>query len=91
MKRTTFIIFLLVIWLATCKAPEPNMPKPSELPTQTSVADAETAALPTPTETAAPVAPTEAAAASGKLPAPPFPAKLYVSESGGFALDYPDT
>lgn len=92
MKRATFIIFVLVLWLATCKAPEPNMPKPSELPTQTSIAA--TAVLPTPTETAAPAAPaapTESAAPVGKLPAPPFPAKLYVSRSGGFALDYPDT
>lgn len=89
MKRATFIIFVLVLWLATCKAPEPNMPKPSELPTQTSVAA--TAVLPTPTEVAVLAAPTDAAIPAGKLPAPPFPAKLYVSKSGGFALDYPDT
>jgi hypothetical protein len=25
-----------------------------------------------------------------KLPAPPFPAQLYVSQKGGFALDYPE-
>ena len=31
MKRSTFIIFVLVLWLATCKAPEPNMPAPTDI------------------------------------------------------------
>lgn len=26
MRRASFIVFVLVIWLATCKAPEPKAP-----------------------------------------------------------------
>jgi hypothetical protein len=26
MRRASFIVFVLVIWLATCKAPEPRSP-----------------------------------------------------------------
>ena len=81
MKRATFIVFVLVLWLATCRAPEPNMIEPIEsVPTQTSIPATDTALPPTPTEEPVP---------QGKLPAPPFPAKLYVSKAG-FALDYPD-
>ena len=81
MKRATFIIFVLVLWLATCQAPG-NMPDPVETsPTSTSIPAMEATVPPTPTETAA---------AEGKLPAPPFPAKLYISKTGGFAIDYPD-
>jgi hypothetical protein len=82
MKRATFIVFVLVLWLATCNAPTPNMIEPIEpAPTPTSIPATEPTAPPTPTEETAP---------QGKLPAPPFPAKLYVSQTGGFALDYPD-
>ena len=81
MKRTTFIVFVLVLWLATC-GPKPQTPAPEAVPP----AQADIPA----TETTVPPAPTEAAAPQGKLPAPPFPAKLYVSKTGGFAIDYPD-
>lgn len=81
MKRAAFTIFVLVIWLATCQTPQ-NLPAAVSVPpTQTSIPATETTVPPTPTETAAP---------EGKLPAPPFAAKLYVSRTGGFALDYPD-
>ncbi|HSJ85960.1 MAG TPA: hypothetical protein VK909_02045 [Anaerolineales bacterium] len=26
MRRASFVVFVLVIWLATCKAPEPKAP-----------------------------------------------------------------
>ena len=79
MKRTTFIVFMLVLWLATC-GPKPE--SPAEAPPSQPIVPA--------TVTTVPLTPTEAAVPAGKLPAPPFPAKLYVSTSGGFALDYPD-
>ena len=79
MKRTTLIVFMLVLWLATC-GPRPE--SPAEAPPAQPIVPA--------TETAVPPTPTEALIPQGKLPAPPFPAKLYVSKTGGFALDYPD-
>ena len=81
MREASFIILVLVMWLATCQAPEPDTQTPEITPTQTSIPATATAVPPTPTETAAP---------QPKLPAAPFPAKLYVSETGGFALDYPE-
>lgn len=81
MKRATFLIFVLVLWLATCRAPEPNMIEPTEVPpTQTSVPATETTAPPTLTEESAP---------QGKLPAPPFDSQPYINEEAGFALDIP--
>ena len=84
MKRTTFIVFVLVLWLATC-GPKPQTPAPEAVPpTQANIPATETTVPPAPTE--APVS----EQSEGKLPAPPFPAKLYVSKTGGFAIDYPD-
>lgn len=81
MKRATLTVFVLVLWLATCQAPQ-NMPAPvNSVPTSTTIPVTDTAVPATPTETSAP---------EGKLPAPPFPAQLYVSKTGGFALDYPE-
>src|SRR5215217_3790677 len=79
MKRTTFIVFVLVLWLATC-GPKPQAPVDAP-PAQPIVPATETAVPPTLTEALVP---------EGKLAAPPFPAKLYVSKTGGFAMDYPD-
>ena len=81
MRRAAFIVFVLVLWLSTCKASEPNIPLLEIAPTETIIHATETAVPPTPTETAVPQA---------KLPAPPFAAQLYVSNTGGFALDYPE-
>ena len=81
MKRATLIIFVLVLWLATCKAPEPNMVEPiPAAPTQTSSPATETTLPPTPTEAAAP---------QGKLPASSFDSQPYINEEAGFALDIP--
>jgi hypothetical protein len=80
MKRTTFIVFLLVLWLATCNAPEPNMIEPMDAaPTQTNIAATETTP-PTPTEETVP---------QGKLPASSFDSQPYINEDAGFALDIP--
>ncbi len=84
MKRASFIVLVLVLWLATCKAPEPKVPAPTSIPpTQTSIPATETALPPTPTE--APVSDQ----GQGKLPAAPFDAQTYVNEGAGFALDVP--
>lgn len=81
MKRTTFIVFVLVLWLATCNAPEPNMLEPIEAaPTQTSAPATETPTPPTPTEETVP---------QGKLPASSFDSQPYINEEAGFALDIP--
>lgn len=81
MKRATLIVFVLVLWLATCRAPEPNMVEPiAVVPTQTSMPA---------TETTAPPTPTAEAVSQGKLPASSFDSQPYINEEAGFALDIP--
>lgn len=80
MKRATFIIFVIVLWLATCQAPTPDTPDVLPLPTNVPAM-----------ETAVPPTPTEAPVSKGKLPAPPFEAQTYVNDEAGFALDIPAT
>jgi hypothetical protein len=88
MKRTTFIVFVLVLWLATCNAPEPNMTEPIEAaPTQTDVPATQTD-VPA-TETMVPATPTAEPVSEGKLPAPSFDSQPYINELAGFALDIP--
>lgn len=77
MRRFSFVIFLLVIWLATCSGPQPKTPP---VPAKTEVPATMTAQPPAPAETRAP---------AGKLPAAPFDAEPYANEEAGFALDYP--
>lgn len=76
MKRLSLVVFATVLWLATCSAPQPDVP----VPLQTDAPATETAVPPTPTE--APVS-------EGKLPAAPFESQVYSNEEAGFALDYP--
>lgn len=80
MKRAAFMMLMLVLWLATCSAPQPEIPVPEVQPTQTN---------PPPTTTAFPPTPTETAAPASKLPAAPFDSLPYVNEDAGFALDIP--
>jgi hypothetical protein len=80
MRRASLIIFILVLWLATCQAPQPKTPAPEIVPTQTVLPATDTAVPPTPTETAAP---------QPKLAAAPFDAQPYINEEAGFALDIP--
>lgn len=54
MKRITFVVFVLVLWLATCSAPEPDASAPMVASTQTAVSATETAVPPTPPETLTP-------------------------------------
>ena len=78
MRRATFIVFVLVLWLSTCKAPEPKAP--DVLPTPTSIPATSTAVPATPTETLVP---------EPKLAAAPFDAQVYINEAAGIALDIP--
>lgn len=80
MRRFSFLVVVLVFWLATCSWPQPQPPTPPVTPTQTVIPATATAFPPTPTETQTPEA---------KLPAAPFEAETYAIEQAGFALDYP--
>jgi hypothetical protein len=80
MKRLAFVILAMVLWLATCSAPQPTIPAPEVQPTLTSIPPTETAPPPTPTETAAPAT---------KLPAAPIDSQPYINEDAAFALDIP--
>lgn len=80
MRRFSFLIFLLVIWLATCSGPKPKTPAPAALPTRTEMPAG---------STPVPAAATEVLVPQGKLPAAPFDAQVYASEEAGFGLDYP--
>ena len=84
MKRMTFVIFVLVLWLATCSAPQPEAPAPQASPTQTNPPPTLT-----PTLTAFPPTPTETTAPQSKLPAAPFDAETYINEEAGFAFEVP--
>lgn len=76
MRLFAFIIFVSVMLLATCSAP-------NAVPTQVQT---DVPSLPTNTEPAP--APTEAAP-NPKLPAASFESQPYINEEAGFALDYP--
>ena len=84
MRRTAFLIFVLVIWLATCSGPVPEIAAPELAPTQTA-----TAVPPSATPTPFPPTLTPTSPPMSKLPAAPFEAQTYVNEEAGFALDYP--
>ena len=84
MKRMTFVVFVLVLWLATCSAPQPEAPAPQIAPTQTNPPPTLT-----PTLTAFPPTPTETAIPESKLPAAPFDAQTYINEEAGFAFEVP--
>lgn len=80
MKRFTFVVFVLILWLATCSAPQPEAPAPDIVPAQTDVPATVTVVPPVPTETLVP---------EPKLSAAPFDSKPYVNEDAGFVLDIP--
>lgn len=80
MRTFGFIVFVLVVLLSTCSAPQAIWSTPTAAPTQTSAAATFTPFPPTPTETLVP---------EPKLPAAPFDAQTYIHEDPGFALEYP--
>lgn len=89
MRLLAFVVFVLVMVLATCSAPalrrvlvETEMPAPA-LPTST-----EPSARVDPAEDGPAPAPTEAVP-NPKLPAASFESQPYTNEEAGFALDYP--
>jgi hypothetical protein len=80
MRLFSFFVLVLVLWLATCSGPQPNVLFPDVVPTQTS---------PPPTVTPLPPTPEETMALQSKLPAAPFDAETYINEEAGFAFEYP--
>lgn len=82
MRLLAFIVFVSVMLLATCSAPELA---PALFEREVPSLSAES---PLPTHTVQPPAPTEAAP-SPKLSEPSFKPQTYFNESAGFALDYP--
>lgn len=76
MRLAAFIVFVSVMLLATCSAPNAIAPQ----------VQTEVPALPTNTEPAP--APTEAAP-NPKLAPASFESQTYINEEAGFALDYP--
>ena len=80
MRRFSFIVFILVVWLATCSGPKPDNPARVGAAPATDIPASATNVPPTPTETLTPAA---------KLPAASFDAQTYVNKEAGFALDYP--
>lgn len=82
MKRVTLAVLVLVLWLASCSAPEPTVAPATSAPTSV-----ESSGMPVPgTE---PPATEMIAIPQGKIPAASFESQTYVDETTGFALDYP--
>ncbi len=78
MRLFSFMFVIMIFVIAACGAPQPEIPAPVALPTQTELPP-----------TATPLPPAETVAPQGKLPAAPFDAQVYINEEAGFALDYP--
>lgn len=76
MRLLAFVVFVLVMVLATCSAPRAT---PLPVKTEVPLTSANTDLPPTPTE----------ADPSPKLPAASFESQTYVNEEAGFTLDYP--
>lgn len=76
MRLFAFIIFVSVMLLATCSAPNAV---PTQMQTNVPALPANTEPAPAPTE----------AVPNPKLPATSFESETYINEEAGFALDYP--
>ena len=86
MKRLAFAVLILVLWLASCSAPEPT---PAPIATSAPVESVDSG-MPVPPVGDEPVATDEMIVVpEGKLPATSFESQTYLNETVGFALDYP--
>jgi hypothetical protein len=82
MKRVTLVVLILVLWLASCRTPEPTVAPATSAPESV-----ESSGMPVPgTE---PAATEMVVVPQGKIPAASFDAQTYLDEATGFALDYP--
>ena len=79
MKRLTLAVLVMVLWLASCYAPEPT-PAP---------VDSVDSDMPVPQEGNGPVPTEMVVVPEGKIPAASFESQTYINETVGFALDYP--
>ena len=82
MKRVTLAVLVLVLWLASCSAPEPTVAPATSAPESV-----ESSGMPVPGTD--PPATEMIAIPQGKIPAASFESQTYVDETTGFALDYP--
>jgi hypothetical protein len=78
MRLFSFMFVILLLGIAACSAPQPEIPAPAAFPAQTEIPS-----------TATPLPPTETASPQGKLPTAPFDSQVYINQDAGFALDYP--
>ena len=85
MKRLSFAVLVMVLWLAGCSAPESTgAPVATSAPIES--ADS---GMPVPQVGGEPPATEMVVVPEGKIPAAPFESQTYVDETVGFALDYP--
>jgi len=84
MKRVAFAVLVLVLWLASCSAPELT-PVPAGTSEPVESVDS---GMPVPS-TGEPIATEMVVVPEGKIPAASFESQIYVDEATGFALDYP--
>jgi len=85
MKRIALAVLVLVLWLASCSAPEPT-PAPEATSAPESVESSGMPIIPVGSE---PAATEMIVVPEGKIPAASFESQTYVDETVGFALDYP--
>jgi len=85
MKRLTLAILMMVLWLASCSAPEST---PAPIPTSMPVESVDSG-MPVPSTGNEPVPTEMVVVPDGKIPAPSFESQTYLNETVGFALDYP--
>jgi hypothetical protein len=87
MKRIAFVVLVMVLWFASCSAPEPTLaPEATSVP-----ADSVDSGMPVPPmgSEPAPAVTEMVVVPEGKIPAPSFESQTYINETVGFALDYP--
>ena len=83
MKRITFAVLVLILWLASC-----STPRQTPAPVATSAPESVDSGMPVPS-TSEPVPTEMIVVPEGKIPAASFESQTYIDESVGFALDYP--
>lgn len=82
MKRVVLAVLILVLWLASCSAPEPTAAPATSAPE-----NVESSGMPVPG--IEPAATEMIVVPEGKIPAASFESQTYIDETVGFALDYP--
>jgi len=87
MKRIAFVVLVMVLWFASCSAPEPT-PAPEATSAPVESVDSGMPVPPMRSEPA-PAVTEMVVVPEDKIPAPLFESQTYLNETVGFALDYP--